>query len=993
MHDILSEVSLNFELKRIVFVNSASHGYSEIMLDNHLALFGSNNAGKTASLAATKLMLYPETDFNGCYKKFKFEGKSGQYSKEDSYQFYFPSNKSFMAMEIENDIGTSCVVLYKAGKYQYHRVFLPMPYEQLRPLFWNDEQDCFADDLSIEKLMAFQRKNKGIAVGDDSKRLSELMYHNFTHSDSRYCIVPLSDGSKNAVSAFCSIYQMAFDSNTGSSDSLSDSIATLVEMKRSRSEEKVNANLGGLADEYRLIDRKGDELVLLSNNSGRYESLKNRFETLNDQSQILGRDHAVLQREFINQRASYATDRKAVNIENTEAVALHGQHKLKLDSINNRNNQASGEIKQLQITVEGVNKHILMAEQVMSSYSSVDANELRGRLALDLEKERLSHQALSDSEKTAQRLAGLIQKNNNDKKELETKNAISANIGSLMLNSLSDRTADILLSLNDDLGGIAFSLTDEQKKLVEDFANLFKIDDNSLKFQGINLKNTTSKRYDSAERAYQIRKEIDGLLLAIEKDATEITNLSVTLKDGSGETRRKNIAECEAEIDYLEESIDALRRHESALVDIKQLSAQLQMKQQEYSEYLKEHEAVSIEAGKAKQALDIARTKLTKLNERSESFARTEEALKNISRDIPKGYHSDAEIDEYDTGTLELNNDTLKAMSELGRQLSLDRNNLKANIEVFTRDVPNESVDAYLDIKDLAQMGEVISAYNRSFSTLEYEQGMQDQNIIKHNSIMGSQLKEIADGHQLLTDTIAMINQEMNSHKISNLKQVKLKLKTSPDFDTVYRLYKSYDLTTKSLMSPDFYKSILGYVDKHADKRSGLLKMRDIIQGVTFEYETHDGTVTEKPQSGGTTGTITASVIAILLKRIFLAGSSFRMPIVIDEIGDLDSANTKTIIECIEQHGFSAFCATPEQGTPVCMNVGRWIHVDSSLLECQAIVNGCDLHITPQSIMVWGERSNKHLSGEIDQPDGEVLATTAPENTMESQYSGDEGQS
>lgn len=30
----------HYSMKRIVLVNSASHGYSEIMLDEHLAMFG-----------------------------------------------------------------------------------------------------------------------------------------------------------------------------------------------------------------------------------------------------------------------------------------------------------------------------------------------------------------------------------------------------------------------------------------------------------------------------------------------------------------------------------------------------------------------------------------------------------------------------------------------------------------------------------------------------------------------------------------------------------------------------------------------------------------------------------------------------------------------------------------------------------------------------------------------------------------------------------------
>lgn len=46
---------LNYCLNKIVLVNSASHAYSEIPIDEPLVLLGKNNRGKTSSLAATKL--------------------------------------------------------------------------------------------------------------------------------------------------------------------------------------------------------------------------------------------------------------------------------------------------------------------------------------------------------------------------------------------------------------------------------------------------------------------------------------------------------------------------------------------------------------------------------------------------------------------------------------------------------------------------------------------------------------------------------------------------------------------------------------------------------------------------------------------------------------------------------------------------------------------------------------------------------------------------
>lgn len=49
-----------FILKRLILINSGGHAYSEFLLDSHIALFGKNNVGKTGSLAATKILLFPK---------------------------------------------------------------------------------------------------------------------------------------------------------------------------------------------------------------------------------------------------------------------------------------------------------------------------------------------------------------------------------------------------------------------------------------------------------------------------------------------------------------------------------------------------------------------------------------------------------------------------------------------------------------------------------------------------------------------------------------------------------------------------------------------------------------------------------------------------------------------------------------------------------------------------------------------------------------------
>lgn len=69
-----------FVMKKLVFINSAFHCFTEIDIGSHIAVFGGNNKGKTSILNALKLFLLPETNFKDCKTKFAFRGKDGYYT-------------------------------------------------------------------------------------------------------------------------------------------------------------------------------------------------------------------------------------------------------------------------------------------------------------------------------------------------------------------------------------------------------------------------------------------------------------------------------------------------------------------------------------------------------------------------------------------------------------------------------------------------------------------------------------------------------------------------------------------------------------------------------------------------------------------------------------------------------------------------------------------------------------------------------------------------
>lgn len=955
MTNTLEGFTLDYQLKRVAFVNSASHYYSEIMLDNHLALFGDNNAGKTASLAALKLMLYPETDFTECFKKFKFQGKTGKYSTEDSYNFYFPCDQSFLIMEIESNNEASCIVLYRAKGYKYNRWFIPASYDEVRPLFFDEETKELPEDLSVARLSAFAKQYKQSIEVTESKKLVELMYGNVGREDSRYCIVPLMESNKNAVNAFRNIFQMAFDSGSEAGESLAEAIATLIEMKHSRREEKLSADLSQLAQEYQDLVQRGEELVILSNNHEAYNNLAKSMAALNDLESAINNEYAVLNKHFITQSESYSDNYAQIN---QEWLLVNKQVKDQQERVRVLDSERSvclGAISTIKSGIEDNQRFIDIAEGLMSEHNKTDAHRLQIEMSekLALIKEELT--ALDNEQATAVMLEKLIKEQNIKKNDLRRANSKADNIESLVLGRFSQNTSAVLASINKDFTDLSAELSDDDMQTLMDFADMFETKEGMLAIGGEVLANTPSLSYSLSEQKSKIDSDIKNLTEQLSSLDGRIKAVNVTLRDTSGESRRERIIEVSNQIQTLQTQIEALKRHDIALMDIKSSTIKLEEKQAAADERSDSIQTITQNLTTLEQTARVVGAKRNEIQNQNEKFEYYETELGRIRN------------------TLEVKEVDVDALIESGFEISLDLTSIRAlggrlnklieakaefipRARLFVEAVPNERIDRFKELHRLSEVKDAIRSYSTSFSTLQLQKNRQAIEISSHNRIVGSQLKEISDAHRILETSVRDINNELNGHKISNLEKVSLRLHLHSDFEHVYRLSQNYDLSQDKLMGSDFYQSLLSYVQKHANKRTGLLKMKDIIKNITFEYLDATGAVTDKPQSGGTTSTITASIISILLKRIFMVNTTFKMPIVIDEVAALDGTNTSMIVDCINEHGFSAFCATPLRSAVVCQAVGRWVTVDYNHVDPSVplIWPGCVLRILPSSIGVLG---------------------------------------
>lgn len=520
----------------------------------------------------------------------------------------------------------------------------------------------------------------------------------------------------------------------------------------------------------------------------------------------------------------------------------------------------------------------------------------------------------------------------------------------------------MLFSLNNGFAELALELTSEQIDSIKSFTNWFDTTDQQLLFNQVQMPNTTTQRFQIEEQKQSLMHSISKLEQQIKDDNSNRTMLLNATKDTSGASRQQSLDEIKKEIATLNKQIDALERYRISLKDIESNKQQMTEKADLKLALSEQLQALGKEKDQAYQALQTVINKRDKIESQQSNFDHYTDSLNQVTTSIGVTYYSDTEVSEIIEAysqqqgeSLQLDMSTINNLAHQANTYSREYSSLKHQVEAFIQHVPNESVDTFAHIQTLTQLSDIIATYNTSFSSLDYQIQTQANNISRHNQIISSQLREISDASHMLTDYVAKINTELNTHQISNLKQVRIKLHCHADFEHVRKLQQNHDLTQTELMNDEFYRTLMAFMEKHANKKTKLIKMRDIISKINFEYIDVNGVLTDKSQSGGTTSTITASIIAILLGQIFMQGASFKMPIVIDEIGDLDDDNTSTIIDCIDRHGFSAFCATPTQRASVCQSVRRWIRVDYNVFQHPPTVASCVLNILPESVEVWGK--------------------------------------
>lgn len=946
-----------YVLKRLVYVNSAKHGYSEILLDTHMAMFGQNNAGKTASLAGTKLLLYPEVNFFKCEEKFKFMGKQGRFSMDESYDFYFPDAKSFLVLEVKNPEGVFCMILYKMTNYAYGRFFVPLTYNEIRHLFWDIKLESFADTLNIQAISKFIKENNGIQV-TDPKEITHLMFSSFRgdKSKKRFCILPLKDGRVDDITAFKNIYQLAFETGNTETSSLPKALATLLEMGRSRDEERLDANLTQLGEEYSNLVKKQEWLQILLNTKPLFEQVKSDYESIKDKFMAYSKLFKSIEVAIIQAKHDYIPLFKETQAELETTEEIKEKLNDKITELNRKLMKENGAIESLEETLKVNSDELEKARKFIASHTLNSVGEIVSSLNENLERKNRELEGYRKEGGIKESLEKNISMQNKLRDKVESLRVLINNSRSTVLHQLSDDiSASILISLNERIANISTILDNENKTIITCFTDLFGVDGAGyLTFLGKSVIDTPYKKFDAKEQL----ESWNTKLLEIEKERAKLEKTCQKQLDAiKNDNVSTLIHETEEEVKTISDNIKMVNGLAS-LVDIIERTKR-NIKQKESSRTQEKITLLELQtaSSKIKGEWNILQTKLKNLADQKLSFEQIEKYIQNSKL---QSKPIDCEFDKMEPSQLSI--EKAEALWALASNVSREFNQFNHYLRQLLTELPHPDIDTHKEYTNIDECNSLVRTYDNSFSTLEYDLHQHLNEIRSHNQLVSNQLNELKEAKILLTNFINEINTELNDKSVSNLSEIKLHLETDKRFESLLATLEKHNIQDNSLLDDQFYISLAKFVEAYFDKSTRRLKMHDIISSIAYHYRLEKtGELVTKSQSGGTTSTITAFVLSVLLKRITPPYVTLRMPIIVDEISTLDSKNTDAAIKQIADHGFSIFCATPSFSAFISQKVGRWIMIDRTIVK-KPLVNQCYMHLLPSHTESFGEQINEAQS-------------------------------
>lgn len=927
-----SASTFTFGIRRLVLVDSAGFCYVEIPVDNHGLILGPGNLGKSSLLNSLRLFLLPENNFKNSRKKFAFRNASAGsfYTNEESYQHYFPSQFSFLIMEAENPAGTHCQILYRdnASQLSYGRAFVPVSYDQLRPLFWNgDDEDGIGQavpELSFSRLSESLKKlSKDTRLVNDPAKLKSMLYSSeLMNADAvRYSVLPLGESDERRVQSLRTLILLLFEMKADD-QAMANAVASIIEADKKFADDAFDFNIDDFLNRHDQLKQQQSQL-------NRIEKERPRFEKLN-------RDYQAYQ-ALLRSQHEFAAFRDGV----TNALAdIAAKRRVALEAYNEQNDtlrhvlqtlkKLEQEASGLKGEIRSADRRIKQAEQnqkdgelLVSQYGDMTLQEIAEIQNEELEGKKGHLAALKSAAQAEIRLEQIQRKKQDLERQLESLRDRESKQQWQLQNQLDETTAAPLRAVDPRLmmASPGQDLDADSKATIEAFARLFAPNERGFDWFDTEYQGQRARHTNFAEQRQHIEGELNGL----EKERSELADTANQEHD-----RPRLIERTEKEIRSIEKDLETLQRYPGAATTLRDASEEKQAAEEQLAKLdeqsrleQEKQDAVQQKAAKAKAEKD-------RIEERERELAALSKSVGTVEHRFPHLKTVEAEQ------PLDIERVSAAAFDDLQTQLDdLEerRRNILDHLRQFVYLGIHEDGEGELqkDSPATSVIRETFKSLADLFAGMSERWRVLEEQVAIHNETVASYRQALKSNHEHIARFEAQLNRELDGVRINDLVEIRVDIHTDPKFRNLVEEANNIDPYGNQLQSDAFYDRLRVFVADFFGEQGGSkrLTMDKVITGISYRTRKENAAnLDKKGQSTSTTALINLELVYRLLKRVLYPGVQLSFPMVLDELASVDISQMPSLLERLRKQGFNLFsAATHSASAEVIYLIGRHLEV------------------------------------------------------------------
>ena len=968
-----SPSNFTFGIRRLVLVDSAGFCYVEIPVDNHGLILGPGNLGKSSLLNSLRLFLLPENNFKNSRKKFAFRNASAGsfYTNEESYQHYFPSQFSFLIMEAVNPAGVHCQILYRdsASQLSYGRAFVPVGYDQLRPLFWNgDDEDGIGQavpELSFSRLSeTLKKRSRETRLVSDPARLKRLLYSSeLMNADAvRYSVLPLGETDERRVQSLRTLILLLFEMKADD-QAMANAVASIIEADKKFADDAFDFNIDDFLNRHDQLKQQQTQLTRIEKERPRFEKLHRDYQAyqtlLRSQHDFAAfRDGVTNALQDIGARRKAAVE--AFNEQNeTLRHVLQTLKKLEQDA-----SGLKGEIRSADRRIKQVEQNQKDGDLLVSQYGEMTLQEIEDiqREELDSKKGHLA--ALKSAAQAEIRLEQIEKKRQELERKLE-----SLKQQWQLQNQLEEATAAPLRAVDPRLvmASPGQDLDADSKAAIEAFARLFVPSDKGFDWFDAEYQAQPARQTDFAEQ----RRQIEGELHGLEKERSELADTANQQHD-----RPRLIERTEKEIRAIEKDLDTLSRYPAAATTLRDATEEKQAAEEQLAR-------LEDQARLEQEKQDAVQQKAAKARAEKDRIEERERELAGLSRSVGTVEHRFSHLKVLEAEQpLAIGQVSVAAFDDLQTQLDdLEerRRSILDHLRQFVYLGIHEDVEGELQKDGPASsvIRETFKSLSDLFAGMAERWNVLEQQVAIHNETVASYRQALKSNHEHIARFEAQLNRELDGVRINDLVEIRVDIHTDPKFRNLVEEANNIDPYGNQLQSDAFYDRLRVFVaDFFGEGGSKRLTMDKVITGISYRTRKENAAnLDKKGQSTSTTALINLELVYRLLKRVLYPGVQLSFPMVLDELASVDISQMPSLLERLRNQGFNLFsAATHSASAEVIYLIGRHLEVGQmrtarpySPQRTLVFWGGAEGFTSGESLSQWADQTQTDLLEPVDE--------------------------